>query len=1215
MTIRTLFDPSRPIDRRIEKVIQYDARDPQLLKQEIAEYQVTEAMTRSFEKLLDAIDLGMSEASNEIGVWASGFYGSGKSSFTKYLGFALDDSYQIDGKPFLHYLQDRCTSTTLSQRLGVVAARHRPAVIMLDLASEQLAGASMAEISTVLYAKVMQWAGYSQDRKVAYLELMLERDGLFDAFKGKIAQVVPGVTWEQIKNQPLVANQLASQLAAEIYPAVYPSSKSFQDQRIDEFVKNDDLARDMIALVRRRSGREKIIFILDEVGQYVGSRDELILNLDGLAKNLKNLGGGKVWLIATAQQTLTEDDPRAQLNTPKLFKLQARFPVPVDLEASDIRLICYLRLLTKAAAGKAQLDALYDQFGQQLRFNTQLHNTRYYQRDLDKQAFSQLYPFLPQHFDILLELLGRLAKTMGGMGLRSAIKVIQDVLISRESQAGSGGGPLADQPVGTLATTVTFYDALRRDLHRQRALREVVESVDKAARVFGADSPEAQVAKTVAILQALEDFPVTRENIAALLHPSPAAASQRPAVEQAVKNLLDEETVPIAEIDGHLRFMSEAVSGLEQARRALAPILAERTRIINDLLKDLFTPLPRASLLGTRTVQCGIKTQGVLGPVSILGDKEELQLLLEFTPEQEFAAHKQGRLADSTQPVERNTLFLIGLEPGGLQQQVEEIYRGEEIFNQHRNKTVEREVADYLNAQQQRAEGLRGDLARRLQQGLEQGSFIFRGRPHAVATLGANLFDAARKQLEEAACEVFSNYPQAPVQAEAGLAERFLKTDRLDRIESKNDPLSLVSSNGQIDTGHAALRSIVDTLNQTGREEGRVLLDKFSRAPYGWSKDTLRYLIAALLVGGEIRLRVSGEDITVRGATAVESLKTNAAFNRVGVDLRDGGIPPESLIRAAERLLELTGEDVLPLEDDISKVVTRRFPDLQRDYAYLPSDLRNLQLAGPERADGIGDRLSEILKGDASDAAARLGSEDCALFDDLKWARELDKALKGHLPDAVRRANRYILALPRLPAVGPLADLQHDCKDDLAWLTECFASDEFFTQAPDIQTRVTRVEGSIAIAAAALATEYDADLQAEKRRLEQTPYWPSLGGDDQERFAAQLDALQIQAAPTLDGIRSCLDARYPLQQRTAQLAQEIGRIMGEQAQPVTGDDPPVTAASGYDEDQVDAGEALILADFQFPAQLESLAQLERLIERLTALKARFTSYSKIIFKR
>lgn len=1208
MTIRTLFDPSRQIDRRIEKVIQYDAMAPDLLRQEIAEYQVTEKMASELEKLLDAIDIGMGEGSPEVGVWVSGFYGSGKSSFTKYLGFALDDHNQIDGKPFLNALQDRIGSTTLRQRLATVASRHRPAVIMLDLASEMLAGASMAEISTVLYVKVMQWAGYSRDRKVAYLELMLERDGKLDAFKEKIAQVVPGMTWEQIKNQPLVANQLASQLAAELYPAVYPTPKSFHDQRLDEVIKVDDQAREMVELARRRSGRENVIFILDEVGQYVAARDALILDLDGLAKNLKAIGGGKVWLIATAQQTLTEDDPRAQINTPKLFKLQARFPVPVDLDASDIREICYLRLLGKAATGKAQLEARYDQLGQQLRFNTQLHNTRYYQRDLDKQAFCRLYPFLPQHFDILLELLGRLAKTMGGIGLRSAIKVIQDVLISPESPA----GPLADQPIGTLATTVTFYDALRRDI--QKSFRQLVEAVEKVVRVFGADSAEARVAKTIAILQVLEDFPVSRENIAALLHPRDDAPAQLDAVEQAVKALMDEESIPLAEIDGNLRFMSEAVTELEQQRRGLIPILAERNRIQNDLLKELFTPLPKANLHNTRAVHCGIRTQGVAGPVSIAGDKEELQLLVEFVSEGEIESQKGIRVADSTQPAERNTLFLIGIEPKGLQQQIEEIYRGEEIFAQYRNKTVEKEIGEYLNGQQQRAENLRGELAARLRKGLEQGSFVFQGRPHAVASLGSNLEEAAKRQLEEAAKVVFHKYAEAPIQAESALAERFLKTDRLDRIESKNDPLSLVTATGQIQVTHPALKTVVDLLNQTGREEGRVLLDKFNRAPYGWSKDTLRYIVAALLVGGEIKLRVSGEDITVRGPTAIDALKTNAAFNRVGVDLRDGGVPPENLIQAKDRLLELTGEDVLPLEDDISKVVTRRFPDLQRDYAYLASELRNLGLAGAETAEGIQDSLSEILKGDASDAAARLGPEECPLFENLLWARDLDKALKGHLPAIVRRANRCIDAIPKLPAVGPLAALQTEVQQDLAGLREVFAQSDFFNKAPDIQGRVSRVEKAIETAATALVAEYNADLESEKRRLEQSPSWPRIGGDNQEAFAAQLDDLQLTVEPSLDGIRACLDARYPLQQRVAEIAQAIARIVDEQTRQASQEDAEVIDTQVEGGTEGTGPKALVVADFSFPAEIVSRNQLEDLIRRLEALRGELDRYSKIVFK-
>jgi hypothetical protein len=91
---------------------------------------------------------------------------------------------------------------------------------------------------------------------------------------------------------------------------------------------------------------------IDEVGQYVSSRPNLILNLDGLAKNLKSIGAGKVWIMGTAQQTLTEDDPRASLNSPELYKLKDRFPIQIDLESSDIREICYRRLLGKSPKEK-----------------------------------------------------------------------------------------------------------------------------------------------------------------------------------------------------------------------------------------------------------------------------------------------------------------------------------------------------------------------------------------------------------------------------------------------------------------------------------------------------------------------------------------------------------------------------------------------------------------------------------------------------------------------------------------------------------------------------------------------------------------------------------------------------------------------------------------------------------------------------------------------
>ena len=47
--------------------------------------------------------------------------------------------------------------------------------------------------------------------------------------------------------------------------------------------------------------------------------------------------------------------------------------------------------------------------------------------------------------------------------------------------------------------------------------------------------------------------------------------------------------------------------------------------------------------------------------------------------------------------------------------------------------------------------------------------------------------------------------------------------------------------------------------------DGKKLLDVFSGPPFGWSPDTVRYMIAALLIAGEVKLKVSGREVTVAG--------------------------------------------------------------------------------------------------------------------------------------------------------------------------------------------------------------------------------------------------------------------------------------------------------------------------------------------------------------
>jgi hypothetical protein len=104
--IRSLFDVSRALNRPIEKVITYQNRSDAQLRMEVSEYIVTDNISENFQRLLKAMQSALQGGGgHDIGVWVSGFYGSGKSSFTKYLGFALDRGMKLGSDSFLQLLR------------------------------------------------------------------------------------------------------------------------------------------------------------------------------------------------------------------------------------------------------------------------------------------------------------------------------------------------------------------------------------------------------------------------------------------------------------------------------------------------------------------------------------------------------------------------------------------------------------------------------------------------------------------------------------------------------------------------------------------------------------------------------------------------------------------------------------------------------------------------------------------------------------------------------------------------------------------------------------------------------------------------------------------------------------------------------------------------------------------------------------------------------
>lgn len=1198
MNIRKLFDPSKDIYRTIEKVITYGAAQEGRLKAEISEYVVTESIEEQFRKLLDRMQLAMEAGGeNEVGVWVSGFYGSGKSSFTKYLGLAFDNQRTIDGTPFIKHLQDRLHKPQTKALLSAVVQRFPAAVVLLDLASEMLAGATMEEVSTVLYFKVLQWAGYSRNLKVAAFERMIEKDNRTEELHRRVAEALPGATWDRVQNNPLAIDGLIPKIAHEMYPGLFPEAKSFSSSTEGFFQFEDQRVQEMIDIVREKSGKENIIFIIDEVGQYVASRDNLILNLDGLAKNLKRLGDGKVWIISTAQQTLTEDDPRAALNSDKLYKLKDRFPIQIDLESSDIKEICYRRLLGKSPAGEKQLGELFDAHGQALRHNTKLQDAKYYEADFSRETFINLYPFLPAHFDILLHLLGALAKSTGGIGLRSAIKVVQDVL------KGEGGTTaMADQPVGWLATTVTLYDELEKDI--RRAFPSIHQAVGKALIRFPDSQRHQDIAKSVAVLQILGNLPVTVQNVASLMQPSITDPSQLEAVQKAVEEMLGDVHVPLGEKDGSLVFLSEKLRDIEQERGALALRSVDVRRVFNDALREVFDPLPRVNLHGTLAVASGLKVQTGSAVASLAGDQNAIQTIVELIPAADYDAGRTRMLDDSRSRTGRNVIGLLARTNPDLDDLANEIHRSQRIAELHRNEP-DQEVRDYCAGQLDRAAKLAVQLQSKIKQTLQGGSFVFRGQATAVSALNVDLLEAAKKLLADVAGQVFERYAEAPVRVATDTAEKFLKVANPSAISSSLDPLGLVQTvagRSTFRSDHKSMISIRDYIDKRGTVDGKRLLDDFNSDPFGWSPDTTRYILAAMLMAGEIKLKVSGREVTAAGQQAIDALKTNNSFKSIGVALRDERPSNETLGRAAERLTDLVGDTVIPLEQEISKASAKHFPRFQHEYGSLGEKLIGLGLAGSDRVQAMNQELADVLFTDASDAPQRLGAETSALYDNLKWALEVKRSLDNGLDSTLRELQSHRQDLDALPDTGIPGDLRNELSEDMVTLLERLRKDDFYKHAADFSSLLTHVKGRVRDSVVALTDQQKLRIKEGVEDLQRLPEWPELTQEERGNAVERLEVLALAVSQDLAGLRKLLARDYDISSTLEDIKRSINKQRQDRVRQELDEEAAKYKAQGISK---------LARSVAVPSKLSSASDLDALILKLNEIKTQLALFDEI----
>ena len=1186
MSIRTLFNLN--IERAIEPVVNYatNAQREEALLMEVQEYVTTTHIEDRIERLLYALEDGASGNPNtEIGIWVSGFYGSGKSSFTKYMGMALDTDRQLAGKPFRERLAERL-SPTLRQRLLTLTQRYPAAVVMLDLASE--ASGAMRLVHEELYRKVLQWAGFSSEARTRDLELRLMRDGKLDAFKRR-AQEEAGTTWEELRDDPYFGIQIASSLAHEFYPREFSTPDTLATTAELQIERGlDEDVTTMLSLIRKKTGYQTVVFVIDEVGQYVAPSDDRIRALQGLAQELKTQGNA--FLLVTAQQTLTNDNPDAALNSAKLTRLLARFPMQLELMSGDISHIITERLLKKSAAGTTALHQLFDQIQQSLQHATRLHNVSVLRLpEFSRDKFVDLYPFLPQHFELMLRLLSQLAIKHGGMGLRSALKLTQDILMDRNT-----GTSVADYEIGRLITLADFYRVLTVEI--SRSLGYLTAAVDRAKQIFGADSLAAEAAAAVAMLQIIEEVvPVTFANVAALLQPDARQLRTPAQVKQALEQLIDHEKLPFALLNEQVRILSEEVKELETLRNSYLPKAIERLALEQETLKDLLPDSSRRTMLGgNRAVTAGLGwfpsgeslTQVVAGA-------DPIQVVVTLFDPSEYQEQLRQLAPRTTDPQERQRLYVCGQMPANWHDQIRDLFRAREIVRLNHPSTLKGDEAQYVRTQQDLSRRLLDTLGRQLRQSLENGSFVFRGQQIACRNEGPTLMAALNRRLKEVAELVYEKYSLAGQPAATDTAALFLQARDLTALPPQSDPLRLADANGAVRLDHPALVALADHLRLHHQMDGRPLLDYFAAPAYGWSKDTTRYLVAALLRDGRVKLRTNGQEVSGTSVEARAAISNTNGFNRVALRLADGVPSADLRDKAAHRLESLTGDTVSPTLSSISRVARDFFPTKRNALAGLPSRLRAVQVPGPDRAEELLTQLHDLLAGDDAEVISRLGDPDNQLVANLNWAdnlnRQLNQGLEATLRDLVPLRDR----LGRLPALVALTELRRATAEPLAQLADLLTHDTFGGRTAELTTAHQHLREALKAGVQALAQHQARQLTQAGKELEEMYSWNWLDVENQIAINDALAALgqpYAQARPgSLGDLDELLNHGQTVEEHLRGLRHRVSTAQ-----------PP---APEPDDVQDDSGTATSYAPVRLRRRLTSTADLDGLIARLQQLRS------------
>jgi hypothetical protein len=1050
------------VTRDIPPVVYFHDQSPQKLAAEVAEYIITggypenhphhrrvpSGIHEQYVGLLSAIadELEKPSGPDLPTAWISGFYGSGKSSFAKLLGLALDGVALPDGRSLAEAWLARDTSPKADE-LKVVWKRLRakidPLAVVFDIGAVAREG---DQIHSAAVRQVQKRLGYSREGFVADTELKLEREGHWSRFVAT-AQEVLGKPWSEAKNGSFVEEDL-SLVLHRLFPEHYPDPMSWFSARAGMRVGTESPEEAFAAIAKMIELRQPgatLFLVVDEVSQFVLASKDRVDRLRAFATALGR-HHGKVWLFALGQQKLDEGADDSFLVWAK-----DRFPpkLRVHLAATNIRDVVHKRLLQKKPEHEATVRALFDKHRPELKLYA------YGCEDVTADDFVETYPMLPGQIDLILRITSALRlrsnRAQGDdQAIRGLLQLLGELFRSQR---------LAEEELGALVSLDRIYEVQHTalDSDAQASMARVL-----AQCTADADALLVRAAKAVALLELIADTtPTDAKLVAQCLFDRVDRGNQLVAVTEALETLRRRNLLGYSEKHGY-KLQSSSAEEWERERRDLPASREEQLVLVQEALKWLVDEPEQPRLQGRPFPFKALFSDGRrLTDVVLTEPRADavIEVDLRFlVPEDARDAARWIRHSGD----QRDRLLWIAGDLGAVEEVARELVRSRALVKKYAHRKDSLSPARKLLLQQEdnRAEDLDKRLRGVVAEAWMAGAMYFRGRAFSPNDHGQAFGTAIHAAGTRVLPELFVHFDATQIQPSelkqlfevdlSGPSPKFLPAE-LGILEVDGGKFVATCS------GAVPKRVLehVEGLRDAGTT-GSALVAHFGAAPFGYSATLVKACVIGLLRGQRIRVVTEAGELTDHRQAGVRDLEQDRVFRRAGI-YRAGedelGITERARIQKlfAQRLNVTVERDDFAIADAVAQSFPAEARRLREHLSRLDR-LPGARRATPE-LDKLATALEQCLKNcrDTKQTVRTVLRHLDALHDGISRLRRDEVELTDVALRALREAHEVVqVQAAQLEAHGRLGTelalsvdrLRTQLDDERAWVgTEVMTPD------------------------------------------------------------------------------------------------------------------------------------------------------------------------------